>query len=37
MLDIFYNVWGGFANHPILTLAKQGANYFVQYIGGIQE
>lgn len=32
MLDIFYNVWGGFANHPILTLLSVLSIYILGFI-----
>lgn len=32
MLDIFYNVWGGFASHPILTLLSVLGIYILGFI-----
>lgn len=32
MFDIFYNVWGGFASHPILTLLSVLGIYILGFI-----
>jgi len=32
MLDIFYNVWGGFANHPVLVTLSIVEIYILGYI-----
>lgn len=32
MLDIFYNVWGGFASHPILTLLSVLGIYILGFM-----
>lgn len=32
MFDIFYNVWGGFANHPIFTLLSVLSMYILGFI-----
>lgn len=32
MLDIFYTVWGGFANHPIFTLLSVLSIYILGFI-----
>lgn len=32
MLDIFYNVWGEFANHPIFTLLSVLSIYILGFI-----
>lgn len=32
MLDIFYNVWGGFANHLIFTLLSVLSIYILGFI-----
>lgn len=32
MFDIFYNIWGGFASHPILTLLSVLGIYILGFI-----
>ena len=32
MLDIFYNVWGGFANHPVLVTLNIVGIYILGFI-----
>lgn len=32
MLDIFYNVWGGFANHPVLITLSIVGIYILGFI-----
>lgn len=32
MLDIFYNVWGGFANHPVLVTLSIVGIYILGFI-----
>lgn len=32
MLDIFYNVWGGFASHPVLVTLSIVGIYILGYI-----
>ncbi|UNZ10631.1 hypothetical protein DIEEDFHO_00022 [Enterococcus phage vB_OCPT_Bill] len=32
MLDIFYNIWGGFASHPVLIILSIIGIYVLGYI-----